>query len=295
MGAIFRKEMRTYFTTLTGYAFLGFFVLITGYFFISQNLSYNTAQGMTRLSGNYGDTLSGSLIMFLILVPVLTMRLFAEETRQKTDQLLFCAPVRIIDIVAGKFLAAVCLFIIGLGITMVFPFIISRMVTIDMAATVGSVIGYLLMGACFISVGIFISILTDNQIVAAAGTFGVLFLLLMVDNLANNAPISTASSLIFVAVVVLAIVLVVYSSTKSLLMAFIFALIGFGIEGGLYLINKTLYDGVISRVLEWFSVLNRFENFYRGIFSISDVVYYITFSAVFLYLTVNVIEKRRWS
>lgn len=287
MGAIFKKEMRTYFTTLTGYAFLGFFVLITGYFFISQNIS--------QLNGSYSETLAGSLIMFLVLIPVLTMRLFAEESRQKTDQLLLCSPIRILDIVLGKFFAAAFLFLIGLAITMIFPFILYKFGAAGFSSTAGAVIGYFLMSLCFISVGIFISVLTDNQIVAAAATFAVLFLLLMMDNVQNAAPINTISSIAFMVIVVVGISLILYSSTKSLAVSGIFALIGFALEGILYVINPTIYDGIIVRVLGWFSVLSRFENFYMGIFGISDVIYYITFAAIFLYLTVSVIEKRRWS
>ena len=118
MAAIIKKELRTYFTTLTGYAFLGFFVLITGYFFVSQNIA--------GASMDYSETLIGTMIMFLILVPVLTMRLFAEEARQKTDQLLYTSPLRVTDIVVGKFIAASLLFLIGLAITMIFPFILSK-------------------------------------------------------------------------------------------------------------------------------------------------------------------------
>lgn len=287
MLSIFKKEMKNYFNTITGFGFLGFLVLITGYFFISQNI--------VAASSNYNDTLAGSMIMFLILVPVITMRLFAEEARQKTDQLLFSAPIKTTDIVGGKFLAAVLLYLIGIAITFVFPFILSRFGDIDWGMTAVGFIGYFMMGTCLISVGIFISVLTDNQIVAAAATFAAVFLLLMMDNIASSAPISVMSSLIFVIIAILAVALLVYNSTKNLAVAGIFALIGFVITGGLYLFNPNLFDGVIISVLGWFSVLNRFENFYMGIISISDVVYYITFSMVFLYLTVNVIEKRRWS
>lgn len=287
MLSIFKKEMKNYFNTITGFGFLGFLVLITGYFFVSQNI--------VAASSNYNDTLAGSMIMFLILVPVITMRLFAEEARQKTDQLLFSAPVKITDIVGGKFLAAVILYLIGIAITFVFPFMLSRFGDIDWGMTAVGFIGYFMMGTCLIGVGIFISVLTDNQIVAAAATFAAVFLLLMMDNIASSAPISVMSSLIFVIIAILAVALLVYNSTKNLAVAGIFALIGFVITGGLYLFNPNLFDGVIISVLGWFSVLNRFENFYMGIISISDVVYYITFSMVFLYLTVNVIEKRRWS
>ncbi len=287
MIAILKKELRTYFTTLTGYAFLGFFVLITGYFFVSQNI----ASG----SPDYSETLIGTMIMFLILIPVLTMRLFAEEARQKTDQLLYTAPLKVTDIVIGKFFAASMLFLIGLIITMVFPFILSSYGTINVAGTIGVTVGYFLMGACLISVGIFISVLTDNQIVAAAGTFAALFLLLMIDNIAVNAPITRIPSLIFVGAIIFVILLVLYSSIKNIAGTVFIGIICYGIMGVFYYLMPSLFDSAIVRVLGWFSVLNRFQNFYLGVFGLSDVVYYITFASAFLYLTVNVIEKRRWS
>lgn len=287
MLSIFKKELRTYFNTITGYGFLGFFVLITGYFFVSQNI--------VSANANYNETLAGSMIMFLILVPVITMRLFAEEARQKTDQLLFSSPIKITDIVVGKFLAAVVLFLVGLVITLIFPIILSRFGEIDWGMTLIGLLGYFMMGACLISVGLFISVLTDNQIVAAAATFAVVFLLLMMDNISSSAPISVAASLIFVIILILAIAFILYNSTKNISVAGIFVLLGFVITGGLYLFKPNLFDGVIVSTLGWFSVLNRFENFYMGVISISDVVYYITFSLAFLYITVSVIEKRRWS
>lgn len=287
MGAIFRKEMRTYFTTISGYGFLGFFALITGYFFIGQNIVGSSA--------NYNDTLTGSMIMFLILVPVLTMRLFAEESRQKTDQLLYSVPIKVTSIVAGKFLAAVCLYFIALVITFVFPIVLSSFGNVDWGMTLTGYLGYFLMGMCLISVGLFISVLTDNQIVAAVSTFAVVFVLFMMDNITSSLPATIFSSLIFVGIAVIILAVMVYSSTKSFAPTAIFALLGFAVMTGVYVIKPTLYDGVMAKVLSWFSILGRFENFYLGIISIADVVYYITFSIALLYLTVNVIEKRRWN
>lgn len=287
MIAIFKKELRTYFTTLTGYAFLGFFVLITGYFFMSQNVA--------AASADYSETLLGTMIMFLILVPVLTMRLFAEEARQKTDQLLYTAPLKVTDIVLGKFFAASALFLVGLIITMVFPFVLSRYGEVNVPGIIGVTVGYFLMGVCLISVGIFISVLTDNQIVAAAGTFAVLFLLLMIDNIANNAPITRIPSLIFVGVIILAVLIVLYSSTKNIAGTVLIGVICYALLAAAYFFIPSLFDSTIIRVLGWLSVLNRFQNFYIGVFGLSDVIYYITFASAFLYLTATVIEKRRWS
>lgn len=287
MTAIFKKELRTYFTTLTGYAFLGFFVLITGYFFVSQNI--------VAANADYSRTLLGTMIMFLILIPVLTMRLFAEESRQKTDQLLYTAPLKVTDIVIGKFFAASFLFLLGIVITMVFPFILSKYGEINVQGTIGVVFGYFLMGACFISVGIFVSVLTDNQIVAAAGTFAAIFLLLMVDNIAASAPITRLASAIFLAAVILMVLILLYTSTKNLTGTVIAAVVCYALLGAAYKFMPSIFDSTIVRVLGWLSILNRFQNFYLGVFGLSDVVYYITFAAAFLYLTVNVIEKRRWS
>lgn len=286
MIAIFKKELRTYFNTLSGYVFLGFFVLINAYFF-SQ---FNVGQG----SATYSGTLVYTLSMFLILIPVLTMRLFAEEARQKTDQLLYTAPVRICDIVIGKFLAAACLFLIGMIIIAIFPLILSSYGNVPFAETFGCFLGYFLLGASLISVGIFISVLTDNQIIAAVGTFAAVFFFLMMDNILQSMPTDIVSALAFVAVLIFAVAAVLYSGTKNIIISAVFFVVGIIIEGGLYFYDNLIFDGVIVKVLGWFSVLERFESFYMGIFKLADFIYYISFIAVFLYITVNTIEKRRW-
>ncbi len=287
MTAIYKKEIRTYFNTLTGYIFLGFFVAITGIYFMINNMSTGSL--------NYADTLAGSLMLFWILIPVLTMRLFAEEARQKTDQLLFTSPVGVWGIVLGKFLAAATLFVIGALITGIFPFILSRLGTVALGQTLNVMFGYVLLGCALISVGIFISALTDNQIVAAVATFAALFVLFMIDSFTAEMPITAASSLIFAAIVIIILAIILYSSIKNILASVIFAVIAIGCELVIYYFNPSLFDGLISRFFGWFSMITRFENFYAGVFSLADTVYYISFAFVFIYLTVNTIEKRRWS
>ncbi|HAG04249.1 MAG TPA: ABC transporter permease [Lachnospiraceae bacterium] len=289
MSAIYFKEMKNYFRTMTGYGFLGFFTLIMGYFFISQNI--------VVMNANYNETLSGALIMFLILIPILTMRSFSEESAQKTDQLLYCAPVNVSDIVIGKFLAAASLFLIGMLITGIFPAILYNLSEgrMDTGLTAVGCVGFVFLAFCFISVGIFISSLTDNQLVAGAGTFAVIFMLLMMDNIASSAPIGNTASLIFVSAIIILIAVYIHTSTKNIAVALLFAVTGTVIAGVLFLIRSNLYDGAISGILGWFSVLARFENFYLGSVNVSDVIYYITFCTLFIYLTVGTIEKRRWS
>jgi ABC-2 type transport system permease protein len=190
--------------------------------------------------------------------------------------------------VLGKFFAAFSLFLLGIGITVLFPLISARYTQeMPVAHIVGSYVG-------FISVGLFISVLTDNQIISAVATFAVLFVFLMIDIIAASMPVTTIASLVFVALIILGVAFVLYNSTKNVIASAIVAVIGILMAGGVYLYNNLIYDGFIVKTLQWFSLYSRFGYFSFGILNLADVIYYITFTAVFIYLTVNVIEKRRW-
>ncbi len=286
MRAVFKKEIRTYFTTLSGYVFLGFFVLINAYFFSSVNVSGG--------SPDYSGTLISTFAMFLILIPVLTMRLFAEEVRQKTDQLLYTSPISIWKIVFGKFLAAASIFLSGTVIIALFPLIISYYGEVNFIQTFGCFLGYFLLGASLISAGLFISVLTDNQINAAVGTFAMVFFILMMNSIIMSMPTDTLSSAVFTVLIILLIAFILYNGTKNIIVSSVFSVVCAALVIVLYLYNDLIFDGLIVRVLNWFSVLNHFESFYMGVFKLSDVVYYISFIYVFLYMTINTIEKRRW-
>ena len=287
MLPMFKKEMRTYFTNMTGYAFLTFMLLMMGMFFAFMNIFMGTA--------SFQLALDGANITFFILVPILTMRLFAEEVRNKTDQLLFTSPLSVVQIVLGKFAAALTLFVIGVGITILFPLMMSRFsVDMPVAQIAGSYIGFILMGACCIAVGLFISVLTDNQITAAVSTFAAIFVMFVMDILAISMPTSATASLIFVAVVILAVAFIWYNATRNVLTSVILGAIGLGAAYGMYLFNNLFFDGIIVRALLWFSIYARFGHLGVGVLNLSDLVYYISFAALFIYLTINVIEKRRW-
>jgi ABC-2 type transport system permease protein len=286
MFPIYKKEMRTYFTQMMGYLFLTFMVLLTGIYFTLFNIM--------PLNPNYFSVLSGTTILFFILIPALTMRLFSEETRHKTDQLLFTSPLSVGQIVTGKFFAAFSLFLIGNAVTMLFPLMISRYGNLPASQIIGAYIGYILMGTCFIAVGLFVSVMTDNQIIAAVATFAAVFSLFIMDSIAMSMPTDTVSSLVFVAIIIVAVVWVWYNSTKNIFSALVVGLLGLLVAGGLYAFNNLIYDGIIVRTLQWLSVFTRFDYLSKGIFNVSDVVYYLSFTVLFIYLSVNAIEKRRW-
>jgi ABC-2 type transport system permease protein len=287
MVAVFKKELRSYFVTLTAYIYLSVFFLLSALFFVFINIDGG--------SPFFSQSLGGTTFVFLILTPMLTMRLFSEEARQRTDQLLFTSPLKVWRIVAGKYAAAVTIYLISLMMLMMFPIILSRYTDALYAPEVfGMFVGFFLMGASFIAIGLFISALTDNQIISAVATFGFLFVIYLMDMVAAAMPSDRMSSGIFIAAVIAAITFYIYVSSKNRIAAVSFAAVCGAVAAALRLINPNLYDGMITKFLVWFNAFGRFTIFSAGIFRLTDMTYYITFTFVFLFLTAHVIERRRW-
>ena len=287
MLAIFNKEFRGYFTTASGYIFMAVFLIISGLFFSLTNL--------LQSSSYFSSVLQSSTFVFLILVPIITMRSLAEETHQKTDQLLLTSPVSLPGIVLGKYFASVALFWLTLIVTGLYPLILRMFGSIDAWEILGNYIGFALLGASFIAIGIFISSLTENQVAAAVGTFGALLSIWLIDWIQQSLPTTRISGIIFAIILVLIISILVYFATLNIYAAIITALSGGVVMAIVYLINKTLYEGFTSRFLGWFSLLKRYEGFSMGMLDVSSIIYYITFSAAFVFLAIRMIDKRRWS
>ena len=287
MLTIFSKELKSYFHSAVGYIFMTVFLLISGLFFAL----YNLVQG----SGYYNDVIFNMTFIFLFLVPILTMKMLSNESREKTDQLLLTSPLKVWEIVMGKFLAAVALFVITVCITFIYPIILSKFGQIALGEAIGGYIGFILMGACFISVGLFISSLTDNLVTAGVGTFGALFLIWIIDSVKSGFPTSINSGVIFAGVLVILICFFIYNSMKNIYLSFGIGIIGIISVIAVYLINKSLYEGLIVKFSGWFSILQRFEPFNIGMLSVSSIVYYITFTSALLYLTICTLDKRRWN
>lgn len=287
MLAIFKKEIKTYFTSMTGYVFLGFFTFITAIFF-----SLNC---VLSLNGDFTYVLSSIILVFLLLIPTITMRLLAEEARQKTDQLLFTSPVKVTNIVIGKYLASIALLLIAIFIIAIFPIMLAPFGTIPVAQIIGAFVAFFLVGTCFISVGLLISALTDNQIIAAVASFGALLAMYIMDSVIQGLPSDRFASLIFAIFLVCLLAFFIYSNVKNIFIPLCIGIFGIAITIGLYVVTPEKFEGLIVNIFSWFSIMKRFNNFYLGIFDISSIVYYISFAAIFVYLTIQVIEKRRWS
>ncbi|NNU76862.1 ABC transporter permease [Clostridium estertheticum] len=287
MLAVFLKELRSYFTSAIGYIFIGTFLLITGIFFTMYNL--------LAASPTYNNTLQSLITIFLFIIPILTMKIISEETKTKTDQLLFTSPLKIRDIILGKYFAAVAIFTISLLITVLYPLILSMFGTVSPSEIFTGYIGMFLLGATLISIGLFVSSLTENQVTSAVISFGVLLFIFLIDSIEQALPITRISSIIFVLVMVGIFAFGVYFSTKNIYAASGTAVAGIIITIGIYLSKKELFDGMIQKVFQWFSLIKRYDLFSQGILSLNSVVYYLSFIVAFVFLTIRMVDKRRWS
>jgi ABC-2 type transport system permease protein len=233
MLAIYRKEIKQYFNSIMGYVFLSMFLLICGWFFTMGNLASQNSDIKTF----FGSI----LVIIMFLIPIITMRSFSEEKKIRTEQLLLTSPVSLPAIVIGKYLAALTIFGLGLSVTLTYPIIIAYFGTFDPLVTLGNYLGIIVAVAAFIAIGIFISALTENQVVAAVVSYCVLMGLWMV---------------------------------------------------GLLRANQT---GFIRAVIDFISFNYKFDEFTMGIFNPSSIIYYLSISGIFLFLTVRMLEQRRWN
>jgi ABC-2 type transport system permease protein len=286
MGAIFKRELRSYFLTPLGYVFLGLFLLIAGIFFAFGIV----LSGSSRFSGFLGSI----QFAFLFATPVLTMRLMSEETRQKTDQLLYTSPIALHEVVLGKFFAALTLFAIALVVCLSWSIVIILYGDFRAMETVAAALGFLLLGGAFIAVGTFISSTTENQATAAVGTFIVLLVFWIIEPMKSGLPQDVNAGIIFAAAIALLASYALWASTKSLLLLAL-ALVGFALAIVLSaILASSVFYGLVARALDWFSLLKRQESFTVGLLKLDSVVYYLSFIFAFLFLSVRMVEKRRW-
>jgi gliding motility-associated transport system permease protein len=287
MTAILARELRNYFQTPIGYIFMGLFLLLTGFFFTMGNLVGG--------SSYYTNFLGSILFLYLFAVPLLTMRLLSEERRQRTDQLLVTSPITITDIVLGKYFAALIVYLLTLVVTILYAVVVGLFGDLAVWETVGGYIGFMLLGSSFIAVGILVSAVSENQASAAFFSFFALLLIWFINLIKGVAPQDVISGTIFAAALVLAIGLFFYFNTKSWIAAGAVAVVGAIAIVVVHLVDPTVFTGLIGETLDWFSLIDRFDSFSLGLVKLEEVVFYLSFSSVFLFMTVRIIEKRRWA
>lgn len=287
MLAIYKKELRSYFSSMIGYVFVAIFLLIIGIYFYLNNLLIGTA--------NFEYTVANVSFIFVLLVPLLTMRLMAEENKQKTDQLLFTSPVTASDIVMGKFMAVFTILFLVIAIISTYPLIMTIYGNVPFASSYASLVGFLLLGGAYLAMGLYLSSLTDSQVVAAVITFIVFFFTLFMESIANSLSTNHRTAFIFFVIMLLILCLIMWIMMHNLTVSLGVGIIGIGLLIAIYMYNPTLYDGAIVKVFSWLSATARFNNFYMGILDLADIIYYLSITFVFLFLSTQVIKKKRWS
>ena len=289
MLAIYKKELKSYFRNMTGYIFIALLLLIIGIIFTATNLKSGYP--------NFEYSLINDIVIIslLILFPILTMQSLAEERRSKTDQLLFSLPMSMKKIVLAKYLAMLTVFLIPTALLALYPLILTCFGAISLGTAYSTLAGFFLMGAVMIAIGLFMSSLTESQIIAAVRSFGALLLIYLMSSLATLVPATAFSSLLALAVLAILVGFLVYYMTRSSTAAFITsAVLLFGLAAA-YWIDSSMFEGAFSRLMNSLSVIDRFRIFAGGVFDLSVVIYDLSLVALFVFFSMQTVEKRRWS
>lgn len=287
MTAVYKRELRSYLTSMTGYLFIFFILLLTGIYFSAYQLDIAYPK--------FEYTLSAMTFVFLICVPILTMRTLAEERKQKTDQLLLTSPVSVGKIIMGKYLALVTVFAVPMAIICFYPLVMSKFGDISFGTAYTAVLGFFLLGCANLAIGVFISSLTESQVIAAVLTFVLLFAFFMMNGISSFFSEGSLSTCITFGLLILAVSIIIYSMIKNFMISALVCVIGEIALVAVYMINSSFFAGGIQKVLQIFNLSGHFDNFANGIFDINGIVYYLSVIAVCVFLTVQSIVKRRWN
>ena len=287
MRAIFQHELRGAFHGLAAYLFCAFLLVFVGVGAMIYNIQAAVA--------NFEYVLQFVCIGLVVIVPVLTMRSFAEERRQKTDQLLYSLPLGTWDIVAGKYLALVTVFLVPMVFISAYPLLFSLYGEVYLPSAYGSVLAFLLLGAALIAAGIFVSSLTESQGFAAGIAIAAFLLNYYSVSLAEQVSATALGSLLALGVTALLLALLIRALTRN-------AALAWGVGGVcalaalvVYLIDAAKLEGLLPTLMEKLSLFERFYPFVNGIFDWTSVVFYGSVIVFFLFLTVMSLEKRRYN
>ena len=287
MLAVYKKELRSYLTSMVGYVFIAFVLLILGIYFTAYNLQY--------ASPDFGATLSSVTFLFLVITPILTMRILAEEKKNRTDQLLLTAPVSVWKVILGKYLSMVTIYAIPVVISAFYPLIMGRYGVISYPMAYVAVIGFFFLGCAQIAVGLFLSSVTESQVIAAVLTFGILFCSYMMDGIESFFSDTAISSMVAFLIIAVVVGIVVYQLTKNIIFSScVGGVLAIGIAA-VYFIKPTVFTGLIQKFLNLFAIANHFDNFVGGIFDVTGIIYMVSVVCIFVFLTVQCIQKHRWS
>lgn len=287
MGAIFRHELRNYFHSLTAYVFGAFLLAVIGIGAMFYNLEAAVS--------NFEFVLSFASIIFVVIVPILTMRTLAEERRQRTDQLLYSLPITTTQVVLGKYLALLVVYLIPLAVISLYLLLFSRFGDVYLPTSYGSLFAFFLMGAALLAVGMFLSSLTDNQGFAAGIGIAAILLNYYSVSLAEYTSSTAMGSLIALYVIALLLGVVIRGLTRNENLAYGVTLVLIAALSVAYFVNSSAFEGLLPDIMTKLSLFRQFNSFVNGAFDLTAIVYYVSVMGFFLFLSVQSMEKRRYN
>lgn len=287
MTAVLKHELRLYFHSLTAYVFGAFLLAVVG---IGAML-YNIQAAVS----NFEYVLSFSCLVFVVIVPILTMRVLAEERRQKTDQLLYSLPITTTQVILGKYLALLAVYLLPLCIIAIYPLIFAQFGDVYLPTSYGAIFAFFIMGAALIAIGVFISSLTDNQGFAAGIGIAVILLNYYSVQLSEYISSSTFGSVAALCILILLLGLLIRHLTGNEIFAYVVTLLLIAAAGLFCYFHDTGLEGLLPALMKKLSLFERFYSFVNGMFDLTALVYYFSIILFFLFLSVQSLEKRRYN
>lgn len=287
MIAVLKHELRNYFHSFTAYVFGAFLLAIVGIGAMLYNLQAAVS--------NFEYVLSFGTIIFVVIVPILTMRVIAEERKQKTDQLLYSLPISTVKVILGKYLALLVIYLIPLAIISIYPLIFAQFGDVYLPTSYGSLVAIFIMGAALVALGVFISSLTDNQGLAAGIGIAVILFNYYSVSLSEYVSSTAFGSAIALSVLALLLGVIIRYLTRNEQLASGISLILLAVITATYFLNPTAFEGLLPSIMRQLSLFDRFNTFVSGVFDLTAIFYYVSVIVFFLFLSVQSLEKRRYN
>lgn len=287
MIAILKHELRSYFQSLTAYVFGAFLLVFVGIGAMLYNLQAAVS--------NFEFVLSFGSLVFVVIVPILTMRVLAEERKQKTDTLLYSLPISTTEVIVGKYLALLVVYLVPLCVIAFYPLIFSHYGEVYLLTSYGSLAAFFLVGAALIAVGVFVSSLTENQGFAAGIGIAVILLNYFSVGLAEYVSATAFGSAVTIFVLAALLGWVIFHLTKNDTLAYAATLLIMLVTVVTFWIDETSFEGLLPDIMRKLSLFDRLDTFVNGVFDMTAVVYFLSVIVFFLFLSVQSLEKRRYN
>ena len=287
MIAILKHELRIYFHSLTAYVFGAFLLVFVGIGAMLYNLQAAVS--------NFEYVLGFSSLVFVVIVPILTMRVIAEERKQKTDQLLYSLPVSTTKVILGKFLALLVVYMLPLCIISLYPLIFSQYGEVYLLTSYGSLIAFFIMGAALIAMGVFVSSLTENQGFAAGIGIAAILLNYYSVQLAEYVSSTAFGTVVVIFIFAMLLAWIVHRLTKNEMLSYGVGLAIMAATVLTFYIDSTVFEGLLPDIMRTLSLFDRFETIVNGVFDVTAIVYFLSVIVFFLFLSVQSLEKRRYN